>query len=265
MNVKVCLDQPDGGFMMMPCRAGRWCWCEWRESFSQNIPLCLLVQKSKLNFKLEKPIQCIRFQSPYIFSMYYFLFILSICKAKKYEDIFLQMLMHHVSCWCFSHVLAHCCILEELEVKIPPHGIFFCTNYQLGFSSSPSRSDLQTVWCHDCPDHPTKKSKKKKKKRKKKEGTQRAAWDQDFWPALRKKGRISNCTIFLSRRSDTKNLISKQQNYLCRVSTMTILFFWYMGFIFFTSGILTWDLLVGLELLFEKEKRKKQQSYTDVS
>lgn len=104
--------------------------------------------------------------------MYNLLFILSICKAKKiWGYIFANVNAPHVSCWCFSYVLTHTAVhtVEESKVKVPLHGITFLykdfklsTGILLGL---PKDLTFKTVWCHDCPDHPTKKQKKKKDKK----------------------------------------------------------------------------------------------------
>lgn len=66
---------------------------------------CLKIQLTQ-HFKLATPIQCIRFQSLCIFSMNDLLFILSICKAKKYKKyIFANVNAPHVPCWCACPLL----------------------------------------------------------------------------------------------------------------------------------------------------------------
>lgn len=47
--------------------------------------------------------------------MYNLLFILSICKAKKYEDIFLQMLTHHMSHVGVSPMCLHTAVYRGVK------------------------------------------------------------------------------------------------------------------------------------------------------
>lgn len=59
---------------------------------------------------------------------------------------------------------------------------------------------------------------------------------------------VFKSTVFLSWRSDTGNIVSNQQRYLCRVQATDIIlfFFWYVVFIFkITKWILVWRSACG--------------------
>lgn len=111
--------------------------------------------------------------------MYNLLFILSICKAKKiWGYIFANVNAPHVSCWCFSYVLTHTAVhtVEESKVKVPLHGITFCTktlNYQLGFSSV-----FLKIWPSKQFDVTTAQTtqQKNKKKKRQKNNTHTLSW-----------------------------------------------------------------------------------------
>lgn len=162
---------------------------------------------------------------------------MSIWKAKKYEDLFLQMSMHHTPpVGDGQHV-------EGWKVEVPLHGTLLCTKtlQSVNWDSLlglPLRSGA-TAWCHDRPDRPTKKKKKK-------ERTQ--PWDQDVW------GFLSVLYFYLGGR---------------RSSFDTWVWFCFFSLLFsfsITSGNLdsrscSWNL----NFYFDKKKKEKTQSYTDVS
>ena len=108
------------------------------------------------------------------------------------------------------------------------------------------------------PRPPNKKKKQKKEKEKKNThtaGCMRSRLLTCFEEKVA--GFLVYCTYFLSRRSDTRNIISNQQSYLCRVSALTILFFWYVGFSFYHEWNLKSRSACGTWTSFWKKKRKK--------
>lgn len=90
--------------------------------------------------------------------------------------------MHHT-----RHVGVSLTVHGGIEGRPPKSGktLRHCKDFKCCRLGSSWSCDLQTLWCHHCPDHPTKK--------KKEEEAQMAAWDPD---GVRKQRKQKNCGGF---------------------------------------------------------------------
>lgn len=132
----------------------------------------------------------------YILTRIILCFILSISTGDKeeYQDIFLQVFTStHVG---VSPALVRVQDLRLLWIFCDMANKFSCRD----FFSIGLPQDVERVWCHHCPDHPTKNGKHAKMLN---THAQMSAPDQDFSPAL--------MFFWLFFFSDATNIFSCQQ------------------------------------------------------